>query len=172
MAERFHCPNATAGATEITLQGDEAHHLARVRRVKDVEFVELFDGNGFATRAEVLSRQKDKVYLRAVGTALPDRIAPVALTLATAVPKGDRFDWLIEKAVEIGVEVLVPILTERSAVDPRMAKLDRLRRAVIESSKQCGRNRLMRIEPTVPWEAFLRSRFENAVLCDPSGNGS
>ena len=65
------------------------------------------------------------------------------LTLATAVPKGERFDWLVEKATELGVDRLVPIVTERSVVDPRAAKLDRLRRVIVEASKQCGRNRLM-----------------------------
>jgi 16S rRNA (uracil1498-N3)-methyltransferase len=72
--------------------------------------------------------------------------------LATAVPKGDRFDWLIEKATELGVERVIPIVTERSVVDPGTTKLERLRRAIIEASKQCGRNRLMVLSPPIPWD--------------------
>ena len=64
-------------------------------------------------------------------------------TLATAIPKGDRFDWLVEKATELGVERLIPIITDRSVVDPRDSKLTRLRRSIIEASKQCRRARLM-----------------------------
>jgi len=169
MAERFYCPNATPDSKELTLEGDEARHLSRVRRVKEGELVELFNGEGFATSAEVLSIHKDRVQLRAIGSPLPDRIATISLTLATAVPKGDRFDWLIEKATELGVARLVPIVTERSVVDPRTGKLDRLRRTVIEASKQCGRNRLMTIEPTTEWREFLHSRPANPVLFDPSG---
>ena len=105
---------------------------------------------------------KDRVALRPVGPPLPDRVAPVELTLATAVPKGDRFDWLVEKATELGVAALVPILTERSVVDPRAAKLDRLRRAVVEAAKQCGRNRLMTIERPDPL-ARLRPRRRRAT---------
>lgn len=170
MAERFFCPDASPEATRVALEGDEARHLAKVRRVKEGEIVELFNGKGLAFHAQVVSVQKDRVLLRQGGPPLPDRIVPVSLTLATAVPKGDRFDWLIEKATELGVTRLVPIVTERSVVDPRMAKLDRLRRNVIEASKQCGRNRLMQIESTIPWKDFLKLPIENAWLCDPSGS--
>lgn len=170
MAERFFSPTAAADTPDFTLDGDEARHLARVRRVRKGELVELFDGQGFAISAEVVAVLKDRVQLRQAGPPLPDRTAPISLTLATAVPKGDRFDWLVEKATELGVDRLVPLVTERSAVDPRFAKLDRLRRNVIEASKQCGRNRLMRIEPTIPWTDFLRTQVENALVCHPSGS--
>ena len=101
-------------------------------------------------RAEVTAQGKDWVDLRVVGDPLPDRVAPCRVTLATAVPKGDRFDWLVEKATELGVDRVVPIVTERSVVDPRATKLDRLRRLIVEASKQCGRNRLMVLEQPCP----------------------
>lgn len=156
MAERFFCERAEDGVL-VSLEGDEARHLARVRRIAVGETVELFNGRGFATQAEVLAVGRQGVRLRPSGPLLPDRVAPVDLTLATAVPKGERFDWLIEKATELGVARLIPIVTERSVVDPRPAKLDRLRRAVIEACKQCGRNRLMTIEQTRPWDDLLRA---------------
>ena len=68
------------------------------------------------------------------------------------MPKGDRFDWLVEKATELGVERLIPIVTERSVVEPGGPKLERLRRAIIEASKQCRRNRLMILDPPVRWD--------------------
>jgi 16S rRNA (uracil1498-N3)-methyltransferase len=171
MAERFFCPDAAAGSN-LTLTGDEAWHLARVRRVTPGEVVEVFDGRGFATRAEVVALGKDRVELLAVGPPLPDRAAGVKLTLATAVPKGDRFDWLVEKATELGVDRLVPLVTERSVVDPRPAKLDRVRRAVIEASKQCGRNRLMDVEAPRGWAEWVRSVGSGArVVAHPGGAG-
>lgn len=152
MSDRFYCQNAARGG-RLALEGDEARHLAKVRRVGVGETVVLFDGQGFATRAEVVLVGNRRVELDAVGPPLPDRAADVRLTLATAVPKGDRFDWLVEKATEIGVDRLVPLITERSVVDPRAAKLDRLRRTVLEASKQCGRNRLMAIAEPVALDA-------------------
>ena len=170
MAERFFCPGASPDLPSFVLEEDEARHLTRVRRVAVGEFVEIFNGQGFATRAEVVSIRKDLVELRAKGSPLPDRAPGLSLTLATAVPKGERFDWLIEKATEIGVSRLVPIRTERSAVDPRATKLDRVRRNVIEASKQCGRNQLMEIAPTIPLAVLLAQETGTRLLCHPDGS--
>jgi 16S rRNA (uracil1498-N3)-methyltransferase len=71
------------------------------------------------------------------------------------VPKGDRFDWLVEKATELGVDRLIPLVTERSVVDPRSAKLDRLRRVVIEACKQSRRDWLMELEAPTPWRSVI-----------------
>ena len=88
---------------------------------------------------------------------LPERRPPFPLVLASAVPKGDRFDWLVEKATELGVERLIPLVTERSVVEPGPAKLTRLRRTIIEASKQCRRNRLMVLDPPTRWTELVGS---------------
>ncbi len=118
MADRCYCPEPPIDG-RFALEDDEARHLVRVRRVRVGEVVEVFDGRGFATRAEVVALGRDRVDLAAVGGPLADRVAACRLTLATAVPKGERFDWLVEKATELGVARLVPIVAERSLVDPR-----------------------------------------------------
>src|SRR5262249_15441748 len=141
----------------LRLPADEARHLSRVCRLGLGDQVEVFDGQGFATTAEVVVIRDDWVELSARGAPLPVRQPECALTLATAVPKGDRFDWLVEKATELGVERLIPMLSERSVVDPRSSKLTRLRRTVIEASKQCGRARLMVLEGPVPWTRLATS---------------
>ena len=121
-------------------------HLNRVCRLGVGDFVEVFDGRGLAMRSEVVATGADWVELMIAGPPLPERPSPFALTLATAVPKGDRFDWLVEKATELGVDRLIPIVTERSVVEPGTSKLSRLRKSIIEASKQSGRNRLMVLE--------------------------
>lgn len=170
MAERFFCPNLPRNG-QIKLEGDESRHLSRVLRLGPGDVVEVFDGDGFATRAEVIAVARDRVDLNAVGDPLPDRVAPYRLTLVTAAPKGERFDWLIEKATEMGVERLVPIVTERSVVDPGVAKLDRLRRRIVEASKQCGRNRLMTLDRPLPWSRWLVERPSAAhrLIAHPGG---
>ncbi len=143
LSERFFCSDSPV-AGRVTLSGDEAKHLARVRRLNVGDEVELFDGQSDrAYRAEVLAIGAREVELAVREKGIEGREPPIDLTLATAIPKGERFDWLVEKAVEVGVSRLVPVQSRRSVVDPRPAKLDRQRRAVIEASKQCGRNRLM-----------------------------
>ena len=169
MAERFYHGDAASGGT-IFLEDDEARHLVKVRRVEPGERVEIFDGKGFATEAEVLSAKKDRVELKPVGDRLPDRFAPVRLTLATALPKGDRVDWLVEKATELGVARLVPLITERSVVDPRKGTLERLRRTVIEACKQCGRNRLMEIDAPMEWSDYLKdATIASRLVAQPAG---
>ena len=93
------------------------------------------------------------------------------LTLGVALPKGDRQKWLVEKAVELGVARIVPLRTRRGVAQPVEQSLARLRRAVIEASKQCGRNRLLRIDAPQSWPDFVAGAAGVAcrVLAHPGG---
>jgi len=169
LADRFYCPDSPIDG-RVSLLGDEARHLARVRRVAVGEVVELFDGRGTHYRAEVAELGRDKVELSVVGPGIESPPPSLSLTLASAVPKGDRFDWLVEKATEIGVSRLIPLTTERSVVDPRSAKLDRVRRAVIEASKQSRRDLLMEVDRLTGWDGFLDSaRADHRLIAHPGG---
>ena len=170
MADRFYSPDPPTQG-RITLRDDEARHLARVRRVVVGESVELFDGAGTVHRAIVGRIDKGSVDLDIIESAYFDRSSAIGLTLAIAAPKGDRLDWLVEKATEIGVSRLMLIATERSVVDPGRAKLERLRRTIVEASKQCGRNRLMELSSGVKWIDLIEttSVAETRVVADPGG---
>ncbi len=169
MSDRFYCPDPPQ-AGRFRLGPDESRHLVRVCRMGDGDRVEIFDGRGFATTAEVVASALDGVELIAVGEPIVMPLPPCSLVLATAMPKGDRLDWLVEKATELGVDRLIPIIAERSVVVPRGSKLDRMRRSIVEASKQCRRARLMVLGEPVEWTALLgvypaSLRF----LADPSG---
>jgi 16S rRNA (uracil1498-N3)-methyltransferase len=169
VSARFYSPDPPRDG-KLHLLADEARHLSRVCRFGVGDVVEVFDGNGGASRAQVVKIDNDRVELTVVGAPMPDRPAPLRLTLASAVPKGDRFDWLVEKATELGIERMIPIVTERSVVTPGEPKLERLRRAIVEASKQCGRNQLMVLEPLSRWE-HLVGTGPGAIklLADPTG---
>ena len=100
-----------------------------------------------------------------------DRELLFSLTLAVALPRGERQKWLVEKATELGVKRIVPLVTERGVAVASDAAIERLKRQVIEASKQCGRNRLMEIAQPVDAAAlFASARGEGArVLADPAG---
>jgi 16S rRNA (uracil1498-N3)-methyltransferase len=169
VSARFYSPDPPQDG-KLRLVADEARHLSRVCRFGVGDVVEVFDGNGGARRAQVVKINVDGVELTVVGAAMPDRPAPLRLTLASAVPKGDRFDWLVEKSTELGIERLIPIVTERSVVTPSLPKLERLRRAIVEASKQCGRNRLMVLDPLSRWEHLVENcAGEVKLLADPAG---
>jgi 16S rRNA (uracil1498-N3)-methyltransferase len=169
VSTRFYSPDPAQNG-KLRLGSDEARHVSRVCRLGVGDVVEVFDGKGHATRAEIVRLEQRSVELAVIGPPLADALPPFALTLASAVPKGDRFDWLVEKATELGVERLIPIVTERSIVEPGGAKLERLRRAIVEASKQCGRNRLMVLDTPVRWEQ-LSSLHSDSIrfLADPEG---
>jgi 16S rRNA (uracil1498-N3)-methyltransferase len=169
LSGRFFCPDSPRQGRQ-RLAGDEAHHLSRVSRFRIGDVVEVFDGRGLATRSEVVVIEPRSIEL-VILSVLPERTTSLNLTLATAVPKGERFDWLIEKATELGVETLIPIVTDRSVVQPGPPKLDRLRRSVIEACKQCRRDRLMTIDSPVDWARVVEAVSSHVrLLADPDGS--
>lgn len=157
----------------VTLSGAEAHHLSHVMRASPGDRITLFDGSGAEFTAEVERIERREAQLTIVERVEVDRELPLRITLAVALPKGDRQKWLVEKAVELGVAELVPLLTERSIADPKPQALARLERAVIEASKQCGRNRLMQIEQPRGWSDFVAETADVAcrLLAHPGGCG-
>jgi 16S rRNA (uracil1498-N3)-methyltransferase len=171
LAERFYRPEGWRDG-RATLVGDEARHLARVCRIGVGGSVSLFDGHGYEAMAEVARIDRDCVELVVHDSGPGRRDLPGVLVLAAAVPKGDRFDWLVEKATEIGVTRLVPILAGRSVVEPRAAKVDRLRRRVVEACKQSGRSRLMELDGPIRWEKWLESDpgpVTTRLIAEPGG---
>ncbi len=170
MAERFFIDHPVAGDRAV-LAGPEAHHLIHVMRAKPGMRVVLFDGSGAEFTAEVCDVRRSEVGLAVVDRKLVDRELPLRLVLAVALPKGERQKWLIEKAVELGVSQVVPLETARSVAQPVEQALQRLRRTVIEASKQCGRNRLMELSQPRTWEELLTSTADisRRLLAHPGG---
>ncbi len=154
--DRYYSDRPIVG-NEAVLKGPEAHHLAHVMRARAGTQVALFDGSGAEYLAEVKSIGRGTVRLAIFARHEVDRELPAAITLGVALPKGDRQKWLVEKAVELGVQRLIPLVTARSVAEPTPQALDRLRRHVIEASKQCGRNRLMEIAHSMRFTQFLEA---------------
>ena len=137
MAPRFFCEKLEGGT--VVLAGDEFHHLRAVRRLGAGDEVELFDGRGRLAVCTVLriGKREAELEVREASDCPPPR---VQLTLATAIPKGERMDGLVEKATELGVWALWPLVTERSVVkDVGQMKHEGWKRRAVEASKQCGR---------------------------------
>ena len=169
MSHRFYCPQLVE-AGSVTLTDSEAHHLAHVLRSQQGDIVELFDGNGLVATCRIATLRKRDVELE-VQSARREKLPQKGLTIATAVPKGDRFDCLIEKATELGVSQLIPLTTSRSVVDPRTSKLDKLRQTVVAACKQSGRNHLMEIGSVTSWPDFIRQFVPDhtVLIAHPQG---
>lgn len=166
--ERFYFPDGF-GSDRLWVGGEEAHHLATVKRVRVGERVELFDGKGNACVAVVREVAKGRVLAEVESRRETSREPGVAITLAFAVPKGDRADFLVQKCAELGVRELIPLQTERSVVrlppgDPK--RVEKWRRVSVEASKQCGRNFLTGIRPAAALQTMLAQSvaFELALM--------
>jgi 16S rRNA (uracil1498-N3)-methyltransferase len=171
MTARYYCRQAIVdgAATDepfvgrtVLVDGTEAHHLAHVMRAKTGDRVTLFDGAGWEFEAQVQHVGRSDVRLTIVSGSVVNRELLCDLTLAVALPKGDRQRWLVEKAVELGVTRMVPLVTKRGVAQPVPAAVARLERTVIEASKQCGRNRLMHIETARRWNDLIDQTPPNA----------
>lgn len=157
MTRRFYAPAGWEGG-ETRLDEGESHHLLHVLRGETGYAVEVFDGRGGRGSGVLTGREGKRAVVRIESTSTEP--AEPEFVLATAVPKGDRFAWLVEKATELGVSRLVPLVTRRSVVDPRAGKLDKLRTAVVEACKQCGRSWLLRIDDPRSLAEFAREQVE------------
>jgi 16S rRNA (uracil1498-N3)-methyltransferase len=156
MADRYFAASPIT-ADRATLDGPEAHHFIHVMRARPGTTVTLFDGSGCEFPAVVEQVGRSEVKLAVLSRNQVDRELPLDLTLGVALPKGDRQKWLVEKAVELGVTRIVPLATDRGVAQPVEQALARLRRTVIEASKQCGRNRLMEIAEPLAWPEFVEA---------------
>ncbi|MBA2114549.1 16S rRNA (uracil(1498)-N(3))-methyltransferase [Bremerella alba] len=168
MSERFFIEHPSA-TEEVTFDEAESQHLAKVMRANVGDMVVGFDGKGTEFQIELTSVGKKKVVGTVRSQEEVSREASRRLTLAVALPKGDRQRWLVEKCVELGVARLVPLLTKRGVAQPVEKAIDRLRRAVIEASKQCERNHLMQVGQGQSLEEVLASRPAASFLLHPSG---
>ena len=162
MSQRYFSEQPLQIGAEARLADSEAHHFLHVMRGGVGDRVTLFDGTGREFEAEVVEKSRRDVTLALHAGQEVDREPAVELTLGVALPKGDRQKVLVEKLTELGVARLVPLATERSVAAPKASGLEKLRRAVIEASKQCGRNRLMKIDEPVALTEFLQETQADA----------
>jgi 16S rRNA (uracil1498-N3)-methyltransferase len=168
MADRYFSDSPLDGERAV-LAGSEAHHLLHVMRAKVGTELILFDGEGGEWWAEITKLGRADVEFALKKHRTIERELPREVTLAIALPKGDRQRWLVEKAVELGVTRLVPITTSRSTASAAEPPA-KLARYVVEASKQCGRNRLLEIAKPQPWcELVSQCGGANRFLAHPGG---
>jgi 16S rRNA (uracil1498-N3)-methyltransferase len=158
MRHRIYTPDAFTPGTRLAVRGEELHHAARVVRLREGEEVELFDGKGNAARGVVASLGRDELTVD-VAAMIEPRESPLAITLAMSIIALDKFELVLQKATELGVHAIVPIVTERVEIRPERyrGKQERWEKIIFEAVKQCGRARTPKLEEVTPFaEAIAR----------------
>ena len=165
---RLYVPPPLSAGVLVGLNPAQVNYLGNVMRLKEGDQVLLFDGQSGEWLASVAEAGKKRMSLAVVQPRRAQESVP-DLALAFAPIKKGRVDWLVEKAVELGVARLLPVVTQRTIVDK--LNLERMRSHIVEAAEQCGRTSLAGIDPPMKLEALLKSRDPARTLYFADENG-
>lgn len=164
---RIFSSDPLAGKSEALLDEAASRHLVKVLRLGPGRPLVLFDGEGGEYEAELLEAGK-KARVKIGNYSAEDRQSPLAITLAIGISRGDRFDWVIQKATELGVTDIQPLFTERCEVkltgDRLQKKLGQWQQIAISACEQSARNRVPAILPPLKFPQLLDASKQSSAL--------
>ena len=158
---RFHCPTPLATGAELELPPGAARHV-QVLRLQPGDALTLFNGDGGEFDASVLKMGRSDVQVR-IGAHHPiEREAPRAVHLLAGITANERMDWLVEKATELGVASITPLVAERSVLKLKGERADKKiahwQAVAVAACEQCGRNRVPVVHGAVDLAAWVRAQ--------------
>lgn len=168
MISRFFCPPPLRPGGVAELPPATAHHAQRVLRLAAGDAVTLFDGTGGEYPGRIAEAGRC-VRVQLAERCDVERESPLELTLAQALPSGDKMDWVVQKAVELGVARIQPLSATRSVVklsgERAARRVEHWRQVAIAACEQCGRNRLPEIGPILDLRQWLGQREHDNETC-------
>ncbi len=157
---RFFIPADQFGATSVAITGEDAHHLVKVVRQTIGDEVIVLNGKGQEYRAEISEIRGDAVLAMLIEPLRRSVEPQLQITLIQGMPKGEKFEWILQKNTEIGVTKFMPTITERSAIkldaSARVKKGERWRKIIKEAAEQSGRQLIPELEPVQDLPKLLR----------------
>ena len=158
---RFYVPNPHIENGLLRIEGDQVRHIQKVLRLRAGDEVLVFDGLGKEFEGTIVEEGRSSVMVKIQRILPPKGDSPLEVTLAQSLLKGEKMDYLIQKATELGVKEIIPFLSSRSV--PVLEKSGRQKRRyrwgkiAIEASKQCGRGVVPKIESLQDYSDMLRA---------------
>lgn len=161
---------------ELSLPQDAAHHASRVLRMREGDPIVLFNGEGGEHAGRILRLSREGVCIQ-VGNYDPvERESPLQITLLQAISAGDRMDLTLQKAVELGVAAILPVLAERSVVrlkgDRSDSRREHWQRVAEAACEQCGRNRIPSVAAAIALADYHAPATALKLLLAPGGTSS
>jgi 16S rRNA (uracil1498-N3)-methyltransferase len=175
---RIYCPHPLKSHIQTVLDGDAANHVLRVLRLRTGDELVLFDGSGCDFTGRVHALGRDRVTIDVDEGRVVERESPLQIVLLQGVSRGPRMDIVIQKATELGVMRIQPILAERSVVrldeEGASRKQEHWQRVAIAAAEQSGRSRIPEVAAPLRLEAALGSYpgMGTGLLLDPEGRGA
>lgn len=158
MAARFHVESPLGAQATLDLPDGAARHV-QVLRMQPGMGLTLFDGHGGEWSARILAMGRQRVEVELLAHDPVERELATSVTLVAAMPANDRFDWLVEKATELGVAAIEPVMTERSVLrlsgERAQRKQQHWQAVAVAAAEQCGRTRVPRIGLPVTLATWL-----------------
>ena len=174
MKTRLFVSSALINDTEIELDGDQARYLSRALRARVGDRLNLFDGNGAEWTAAILQISKNTVTLRIDDSHEAGTESPLRVHLVQGISRGERMDFVVQKATELGVKRITPVLTEYSMVKLDGSRAEKRRdhwqRIATSASEQSGRVRLPLIDTPIPlknWLGDKPQRIDTELILKP-----
>jgi 16S rRNA (uracil1498-N3)-methyltransferase len=172
---RVHVGTPLGSDTDLELPEAAASHVARVLRLRAGASIVAFDGSGFDFRCELLEVRGERVFVR-VGTCTPGLPeSPLRIVLVQGVSRGERMDYTLQKATELGVHAVVPVLTARSVVkldaDQAVKKRRHWQALVVAACEQCGRSVVPEVSEPLDLARYLAAapRAGHRLVLSPDG---
>lgn len=174
---RFFAPPSAFNFSKrvVTLSADEARHLREVLRLKVGDEVQVFDGAGREFRAAVSQARRESAELE-IGDEIgsPKSESPLQLTLAVALLKGEKFDLVVQKGTELGVNRFIPLVTRYADIRLRdeadaSKRVTRWQRIALEATKQCGRSVVPEVEKPMSFGALLGEENQCLMFSERDG---
>ena len=168
---RFYIDGPLRAGGSCLLAEDSAHHAVHVLRVRTGDAVTLFNGRGgeYPSRIAAIARRKVSVDILSYDPV--ERESPLRVTLVQGVSAGEKMDFTVRKAVELGVAEIQPVLAVASVARPRgeraAARQGHWQRIAISACEQCGRNRIPQVHPLLPATAYRPSGEGTRILLSP-----
>lgn len=166
-AESATAATVPAPGSVVSIEGEEAHHALRSKRLETGEWVELLDGRGNVIAARIAGARKsrDLWIMDLKVETVTSRVAPSPrVEVFAPPPKGDRLEEMIDQLSQVGAAAYTPLVTARTVVEPRPTKLERLQRVAGEALKQCGRAWMLEIRPPMTFARALQPAPDTMVL--------
>ena len=159
---RIHCDVTLGPGAQFALPADAAQHVARALRLKAGDTIILFDGRGGEWPATITRAERGQVEVKVGAWHDIERESPLAIGLVQGLPEADKMDWIVQKAVEMGVAWIQPVICERSVVRLAGERAERRqahwRRVAIAACEQSGRNCVPEVRVATPFASWLGAR--------------
>ncbi|MBU9848290.1 16S rRNA (uracil(1498)-N(3))-methyltransferase [Rahnella ecdela] len=165
---RIYHPETLTAHSEIALSEDAANHVGRVLRMQPGQAIQLFDGSNQVFEASITQIDKKSVRVSLNEGVLSDNESPLNLHLGQVISRGEKMEFTIQKSIELGVNSITPLFSERCGVkldgERLEKKLQQWQKIAIAACEQCGRNRIPEIRPAMQLEAWCAEQDDSLKL--------